>query len=188
MIHRKSNRREFFGRTFGLAAAAGALGVPARMLSQQKVMSGMHSSGLYEDSLIFQRKPFKWPGGKTMAVWIVPNVEIWAFDSAVDAAIAPNGAAGPDVINYATREYGLRVGLWRIADVLDSAGLKATVALNSGVCEVYPKAIEEMKRRQWEFIGHGVTNSVPLSKLNAEQEKTPSRAAFPRLRRRRGRK
>ena len=37
----------------------------------------------------------------------------------------------PDVINYAWREYGMRVGLWRIADVLDAAGVKATVALNS---------------------------------------------------------
>src|ERR1700722_215937 len=105
-------------------------------MSQQKVTSGVHSTGLYTDSMIFERKPFKWPGGKTIAVWVIPNVEIWAFDSSVDAALAPNGAAGPDVINYATREYGVRVGLWRIADVLDGAGIKATVALNSGVCDV----------------------------------------------------
>jgi peptidoglycan/xylan/chitin deacetylase (PgdA/CDA1 family) len=170
VINRVTNRRDFFAKTFALGAA-GALAMPTRALSQQKVVSGIHSSGLYADSMIFERKPFKWPGGKTIAVWIIPNVEIWAFDSAADAALAPNGAAGPDVINYATREYGMRVGLWRIADVLDAAGIKATVALNSGVCEVYPKAIDEMKKRQWEFIGHGVTNSMALSKLPAEQEK-----------------
>jgi allantoinase len=101
----------------------------------------------------------------------VPNVEIWAFDSSADAAITPEGGAGPDVINYATREYGLRVGLWRVADVLDAAGIKATVALNSGVCEVYSKAIDEMKKRQWEFVGHGVDNSSTLARLSPDREK-----------------
>ena len=102
----------------------------------------------YEDSLIFERKPFTWPGGKTLAVWIIPNVEAWSYDSAVGVTTSPNpGNAVPDVINYAWREYGMRVGLWRIADFLDSAGVRATVALNSIVCEIFPKAVEEMKKR-----------------------------------------
>jgi len=125
----------------------------------------------YEDSLIFERKPFTWPGGKTLAVWIIPNVEAWSFDSAVGVTTSPNpGNAVPDVINYAWREYGMRVGLWRIADVLDSAGVRATVALNSSVCEVFPKAVEEMKKRHWEFMGHGITNSQLLSSTSSLEE------------------
>jgi peptidoglycan/xylan/chitin deacetylase (PgdA/CDA1 family) len=77
----------------------------------------------------------------------------------------------PGVYNYAWREYGLRIGLWRIADVFDDAGVKATVALNSQVCDVYPKAIEEMKKRRWEFMGQGTTNSTTLTGLNLEQER-----------------
>ncbi len=77
----------------------------------------------------------------------------------------------PDVINYAWREYGMRVGLWRIADVLDAAGVKATVALNSQVCEAHPKAVDEMKKRGWEFMGHGTTNSESLAGLAPEKEK-----------------
>jgi allantoinase len=89
-------------------------------------------SGRYEDSFIFERKPFKWPGGNTLAVWIIPNVEVWHYDCAFGVGITPNPANHlPDVFNYAWREYGMRVGLWRIADVLDDAGIKATVALNS---------------------------------------------------------
>jgi peptidoglycan/xylan/chitin deacetylase (PgdA/CDA1 family) len=65
----------------------------------------------------------------------------------------------------------MRVGLWRMADVFDDAGVKATVALNSQVCEVHPKAIEEMKKRGWEFMGHGTTNSTNLAGLNPEQER-----------------
>jgi allantoinase len=186
VINRVTNRRDFFAKTFALGAAG--LALPSRGLPQEKVTSGIHSSGLYDDSMIFQRKPFKWPNGKTIAVWIIPNVEIWSFDSAVDAAIAPNGAAGPDVINYATREYGMRVGLWRIADVLDAAGIKATVALNSGVCDVYPKAVEEIKKRQWEFIGHGITNSVALSKLSADEEKRAIQSSIETIQKATGKK
>ena len=76
--------------------------------------------GRYEDSLIFERKPFFWPGGKTLAVWIIPNVEAWTYDSPEGLATSPNiRNVVPDVINYAWREYGIRVGLWRIADVLE---------------------------------------------------------------------
>src|SRR5207245_8302543 len=125
----------------------------------------------YEDSLIFERKPFTWPGGKTLAVWIIPNVEAWSYDSAVGVTTSPNqGNAVPDVINYAWLEYGMRVGLWRIADALDSAGVRATVALNSSVCEIFTKAVEEMKKRRWEFMGHGITNSQLLSSTSSVDE------------------
>jgi allantoinase len=69
-------------------------------------------------------------------------VEVWQYDSAFGVGITPNPTSYvPDVFNYAWREYGMRVGLWRLADVFDEAGVRATVALNSQVCEVYPKAI-----------------------------------------------
>ena len=63
----------------------------------------------------------------------------------------------------------MRVGLWRIAGVLDSAGVRATVALNSAACEVFPKATEEMKKRGWEFMGHGITNSEYLPGLDIDE-------------------
>jgi allantoinase len=134
----------------------------------------------YEDSMIFERKPFSWPKGKTLAVWIIPNVEAWAYDSPHGLAISPNTRnVVPDVINYAWREYGIRVGLWRIADVLTAAGIRATVALNSSVCEVFPRAVEEMKKRRWEFMGHGITNSQLLSSLsNSAEEKDVIRTAL----------
>src|SRR5207244_10605685 len=68
-------------------------------------------------------------------------------------------------------ECGMRVGLWRIADVLHAAGVKATVALHPQVCETYPKALEEMKKRGWEFMGHGTTNSERLAGLAPDKGK-----------------
>src|SRR5437764_3105021 len=65
----------------------------------------------------------------------------------------------------------MRVCLWRLADVFDQASVKATVALNSQDCDVFPKAIEEMKKRGWEFMGHGTTNSTTLAGLPPDQER-----------------
>ena len=143
-----------------------------RIASAQIVSKPVRRSDRYEDSFIFDRKPFTWPGNTTLAIWVVPNVEVWNYDSPVGVPVSPNpGNIVPDVINYAWREYGIRVGLWRFADVFDAAGIKATVALNSLVCEHFPRAVEEMKKRGWELMGHGTTNSESLAGMNPERER-----------------
>jgi peptidoglycan/xylan/chitin deacetylase (PgdA/CDA1 family) len=172
-------RRDFLSQ--GLLFAGGAMlpGMALRSLWAQSPGIKIRRPERFDDSLIFERKPFQWPNGKTLAVWVIPNVEVWNFDSPVGSAISPNTANRvPDVINYAWREYGMRVGLWRLADVLESAGIRATVALNSAVCEVYPKAVEEMKRRRWELMGHGITNSTSLVNLSLDQEREVIRTAL----------
>ena len=77
----------------------------------------------------------------------------------------------PDVINYAWREYGMRVGLWRIAEVLDARGRQGHRRVEFGGVRDLPKAMEEMKKRGWEFMGHGTTNSENLAGLTPEKEK-----------------
>jgi peptidoglycan/xylan/chitin deacetylase (PgdA/CDA1 family) len=166
------NRRDFLKR--GLAGAAGATlaGLPSKAAFAQAPGGSIRRSDRYDDSFIFERKPFTWPGKATLAIWIAPNVEVWRYDSPAGQAISPNERGiVPDVVNYAWREYGMRVGLWRMADVLDAAGVRATVALNSAVVEAHPKAIEEMKRRRWEFMGHGITNTENLGGLPLEKER-----------------
>jgi allantoinase len=167
-------RRDFLKHGLILAGAAGVLAsglAPTAAFAQTKGKS-VRRADRYEDSFIFERKPFKWPGNKTLAVWIAPNVEVWHYDSPTGQAVSPNVRnVVPDVINYAWREYGMRVGLWRIVDTLDAVGVKATVALNSAVAEAHPKALDEMKKRGWEFMGHGITNSENLAGLNPEKER-----------------
>jgi len=175
------DRREFIAKSFCLAGAASLAGCGLRSAAAQAQSAPrpIRRSERYEDSFITERKPFKWPGNNTLAVWFAPNVEVWQYDSAFGVGITPNPTNYvPDVFNYAWREYGIRVGLWRIAEVFDAAGVKATVALNSQVCEVFPKAIEEMKKRSWEFMGHGATNSNTLAGLPADQERETIRAVL----------
>jgi peptidoglycan/xylan/chitin deacetylase (PgdA/CDA1 family) len=168
------HRRDFLARSLVVAGAAGlaASGLRTDRAFAQTSPRPIRRSERYDDSFITERKPFKWPGDATLAVWFAPNVEVWQYDSAFGVGITPNPTNYvPDVFNYAWREYGMRVGLWRLADVFDAAGVKATVALNSQVCEVYPKAVEEMKKRGWEFMGHGTTNSNTLAGLDPQVER-----------------
>src|SRR5215467_995286 len=160
-------RRNFLGTSL-----LGGLAATASFVQAQGRSTAVRRPDRFDDSFIFQRKRIAWPGGKTLAIWIIPNVEAWQYDSSEGAAISPNANKKvPDVINYSWREYGIRVGLWRIADILDTAGIRATVALNAMVCDVYPKAVEEMKKRRWEFMGHGITNSWNLDGLPVEEER-----------------
>ncbi len=172
-MHRTDQGRRQFAKGLLLAGAAGiaASGLASGAARAQTAPRPIRRSGRYDDSFIFERKQFKWPGNNTLAVWFAPNVEVWHYDSAVGAAITPNPTNHvPDVFNYAWREYGMRVGLWRLADVFDEAGVKATVALNAQVCDVYPKAMDEMKRRGWEFMGHGTTNSTNLAEFDQQPD------------------
>jgi allantoinase len=166
------DRRQFVAKSLAGAAALAASASGAGIARAQTAPRPIRRSERYDDSFITERKPFKWPGDNTLAVWFAPNVEVWHYDSAAGVGITPNPAGiVPDVFNYAWREYGIRVGLWRLADVFDAAGVRATVALNSQVCDVFPRAVEEMKKRDWEFMGHGTTNSTSLAGLDPETER-----------------
>ena len=168
------SRRSFIKNGLSLAGTAGlATSALSPLVARAQTLDQpMRRAGRYDDTYIFDRKPFTWPGGKRLAVWFAPNVEVWHYDVAFGVGVAPNPTNyTPDAYNYAWREYGLRVGLWRFADVFDAMGIKPSVALNAKVCEAYPKAIDEMKKRGWEFMGHGTTNSETLAKLEPAKEK-----------------
>ncbi len=124
----------------------------------------------YDYSPIIKRDKIKWPKQARVAVWIIPNIEHFEFDAPTSGFGKATGKV-PDVRNYAWKDYGNRVGIWRIMDVLDKYGIKATVALNAAVCDHYPIIIEEGKKREWEFMGHGITNSKLLMDLSEAEER-----------------
>jgi peptidoglycan/xylan/chitin deacetylase (PgdA/CDA1 family) len=156
-------RRDFLNKSLGLCSAGALLSSGTEMRAE----GTLRRPERYEENVsILERKPFTWPGGKTLAIWIAPNVEVFVFTPA-----GTKGAQGDqDVLGYSWREYGMRVGLWRIADVMEQAGARATVALNAAVCDVWPKAIEKMDALGWEMMGHNVTNSRNIRGLPLEKE------------------
>lgn len=72
--------------------------------------------------------------------------------------------------NVSPTEYGNRVGVFRLMEVLDRHRVRGTVALNASVCHLFPRIIEEALKRGWELMGHGVASGL-LTNLTPEEEK-----------------
>jgi allantoinase len=77
----------------------------------------------------------------------------------------------PDVLNYSWRDYGPRVGVWRMMDVLAKHGVKVAAALNSDVCHHYPELIKAGNEQGWEWMAHGKNNSPLFTKLAEDDER-----------------
>ena len=129
----------------------------------------------YEWSMLKDRDPTKWPGDARVALLIVPALEFFPMDM-TNKPFAPPGAmsfAYPDLRHYTLRDYGNRVGIYRLMDVLRRRGLKATVALNAAVAQRYPTLVEALGKQDCEFIGHGLDMSrLHHSELKAGEEES----------------
>jgi peptidoglycan/xylan/chitin deacetylase (PgdA/CDA1 family) len=119
---------------------------------------------------IGQRPALTWPNRARVALWVIPNIEFFPLDEGVPPASAKGSGKIPDVPVFAVRDYGARVGVWRLMDVLSRFGIRATVALNSDVCDAYPQIIDEAIRLRWEFMGHNERNTRRLNEIPPEDE------------------
>lgn len=112
---------------------------------------------------IIDRKPLKLPGGARVAVWVVVNVELWDFNAPAARSIAPapqGQVVVPDVSNFSWYEYGLRVGFWRIKELLDKHSVRAVLSLNAAMCESHARMVEECVKSKWEMLGHSYIQRV----------------------------
>jgi hypothetical protein len=124
----------------------------------------------YDYSVIHERPDYSWPDGKRLAFCVVLNVEHYAFLKGWGWDPAKIGEPQTQR-NYAWRDYGNRVGIWRIFDLLDALKLPAAHNLNALVCENYPQVIARMKERGDEIVAHGRTNSERQRELWEEDER-----------------
>jgi peptidoglycan/xylan/chitin deacetylase (PgdA/CDA1 family) len=62
----------------------------------------------------------------------------------------------PDFRHYSTRDYGNRVGIYRLLKVLEKYGVKANLAMNSEVAIRYPKLLKDILEGGHEIIAHGI--------------------------------
>jgi peptidoglycan/xylan/chitin deacetylase (PgdA/CDA1 family) len=122
-----------------------------------------------------RRRGWAWPNGARLAVYLGVNLEHFAFGEGLGAELAPgpNGGGGPqpDVLNYAWRDWGNRVGAWRMLELLDALRLPATVLLNSAMYDLAPGLVAAHRARGDEIAGHGRTNSERQSVLEEAAER-----------------
>jgi peptidoglycan/xylan/chitin deacetylase (PgdA/CDA1 family) len=121
---------------------------------------------LYDYSPIVSRPPLSFPGGARLAFYVGLNIESFR----PDLPVVPGGPV-PDPLAYGWRDYGNRVGIWRLLDVFDELGIPVTGIVNSDVCTAYPQVIEAGVSRRWAWAAHGQTNSTLLAGMAPEQER-----------------
>jgi len=112
----------------------------------------------YDWSILPQRAPVTWPHGARVALWVVPALEWFPLDMK-GVPFKPPGAmqtAYPDLRHYTLRDYGNRVGIFRIMQALERHQIRASVAVNAAVAVRYPSLIRECTQRGWEVIANGL--------------------------------
>jgi len=125
---------------------------------------------LYDYSAIARRPPLALPGGARLALWFAVAVEHYPFGKP-SLSMAPHTAElVPDPINYAWRDYGNRIGAFRLMDILGAAGAPVTAIVNSGACAQCPELIEAAVERGWRWVAHGADQSSWLTGLERDAE------------------
>jgi allantoinase len=121
---------------------------------------------------ITERPPLRWPNGARIAVWVCPNIEHYEFLPGPVRVRDPwPRTPHPDVLGYGLKDYGNRVGLWRMLEVMDRYGIRCTVSLNLAAFEHYPEILEACERRGWDYLCHGIYNTQYLWGYGEDEER-----------------
>ncbi len=126
-------------------------------------MSTSHH-GRYAYRPIVDRPDYDWPDGRRLAIYFGVNYEVFDFGGGLGPELAP-AQTDPDVMNYAWRDYGNRVGAWRLFDLFDRLGLRTTALLNADVLDRCPGLAEACRDRGDEIAAHGGTNATAQGSL-----------------------
>ena len=118
-------------------------------------------------------------------MYLALNLEVFAFGEGLGAELAP-GAPQPDVPNFAWRDYGNRVGVWRLLDLFRDLGFPASVLVNSAIYEQCPDVPAAFRARGDELVGHGRSNAECQGVLPEAEEAALIRDATATLERHEG--
>jgi allantoinase len=130
--------------------------------------------GPFPYSAIKRRPKLELPSGARLALWVVTNIEFFALDKPMPGDGNERPKAGdhtPMVRHWAQRDYGNRVGVYRVMDALSRHGLRSTVALNAAVCDQHPQLVEDCVKLGWEMMGHCRTNTERVTEVPPGEER-----------------
>jgi peptidoglycan/xylan/chitin deacetylase (PgdA/CDA1 family) len=125
--------------------------------------------GRFQYSPIDQRPDFTWPEGKRLAVHLSVNLEHFAYGEGLGLSYSP-GLPHPNTYNWGWREYGNRVGIWRILDLAEQLGVPISALANSELYAHAPEIMDALRLRGDEVVGHGRTNSEHQNDFTEQDE------------------
>lgn len=116
------------------------------------------------------RTDYTWPGNRRLAVYFALNLEHFSYGEGLGAELAPGGPQ-PDILNFAWRDYGNRVGAWYMLDAFDALGLPLAALVNSAMYDYAPSLLTACRARGDEIVGHGRTNAERQGHLDEAAER-----------------
>lgn len=129
---------------------------------------------LYPWSAMKDRPPLTWPGGAKVALWVCVSLEWFPITPSDTPFRAPGHMATPypDYRHYTARDYGTRVGLYRLLDAFAAAGVAASFATNAAIADRYPGVIADIVAAGHEIIAHSTDmNGAIASGMPVEAER-----------------
>ena len=130
----------------------------------------LKTHGRYDYSAITKRPDYSFPGGRRLAVHLSLNVEHFAFGEGLGNDYgAPHPQ--PNTRSYAWRDYGNRVGAWRLLEFANEYDLPYALLVNTELYDYCPEMIAAFSERGDEIVGHGRTDSERQADMNYEQER-----------------
>ncbi len=117
----------------------------------------------YDWSMLVSRKPVVWPNKARIALWVNVSLQYFPLNQQ-GKPFPPTGGmttSYPDLRHYTLREYGNRVGIFRLLKAFDKYAVKPTFAVNAQLAERYPYLINKLVERGDEIIGHGWNMDTP---------------------------
>ena len=117
---------------------------------------------LYNHSALPMRARARWPGGQGVAAFVVLFLEHWEAEPHAGALRDPRmvgefGSFSPDYRSWSQREYGLRVGVFRVIDALQQAGVRPVIAANAMAVQRLPRLVQTFGDWGCEWLGHGIS-------------------------------
>jgi peptidoglycan/xylan/chitin deacetylase (PgdA/CDA1 family) len=138
------------------------------------------SHGRYEYSPIVGRPAYLWPNGARLAVYFALGLEHYDFDAGATEDLVP-GIPRPDVLNTSWREYGNRVGAWRLLEFFAEQKLPLSILLNTDVYDHAPQLTDAIRRAGHEIIAHGRSNSDSLAGMSDAEQAAYIRSVADRI-------
>jgi allantoinase len=146
----------------------------------------LRSHGRYAYSPIVARPAYDWPNGTRLACYVAVNVEAFPFGEGLGPELNPKQPE-PDVPNYTWRDWGNRVGVWRLLELLDEHRIPCAALVNTAIYDACPEVAHAFRARGDEIVGHGRTNAERAAGLEEPAEAALIHAVTERITREEGR-